>query len=45
MDALAHPPPEIIGAIENHSEYKLILQCNKLSVEIENDVVVVHKVR
>ena len=34
-----------MGAIENHPEYKLILQCNRLAVDIENDVVNVAKVR
>ena len=38
------PSPVISGAIELHPEYKVIVQSNKLAVDVDNEMAVLHKV-
>lgn len=43
----AHPEDTSVeaGPVEENPEYALIVQSNNLSVEVENELLLVHKVR
>ena len=39
------PRVQFTGTVEEHPEYKLVVQSNRLSVDIDNEIAVIHKVR
>lgn len=42
----ANPTPQDLnGPVEENPEYSLIVSANNISVEIENELLIVHKVR
>lgn len=42
---LAEPPAAIAGALEGTDEYHLIVRANNAAVEIDTELMVLHKVR
>ena len=45
MDEILAQPPnaQFAGTVEEHPEYKLVVQSNRLMVDIDNEVAVIHK--
>jgi len=42
-DLKKNPIVDISGPIEQHPEYKLIVSSNKLAVDVDNEIIVIHK--
>ena len=47
MDEFLQGPPNtsFAGTVEEHPEYKLVVQANRLIVDIDNEIAVIHKAR
>ncbi|KCV73064.1 hypothetical protein H696_00610 [Fonticula alba] len=41
--ALSGPPPVIVGNLSDHQEYNLILRSNRLALEIDDEMDLIHK--
>lgn len=40
---MTQPPPELAGALEDTPEYYLIVKANNMAVEVDNEVMMLHK--